>query len=181
MKRILLPAILALALFASSPARADINLDEIAPKLTKCWGNTCIMPDAAVNAVLFNLTTKKLEAGTVSLGGGLALLFWSDQWYASGLVGHVTGVLTQETGKSSFAMPTLGLVFLRYVEVGFSYRWSSDEPNAKYISVAGNIPWDVFTTATLPQRATAARAASARNLELQQRTSGMIEGAKAVR
>ena len=173
MKRILFP-VLALALLAAAPARADINLDDIAPKLTKCWGNTCIMPDAAVNAVLFNVDSKKFEAGTVSLGAGLALLLFSDQFYASGIVAHVTGVISQEEGKSSFAMPTVGLAFLRYVEVGFSYRIASGEPNTSYISLAGNIPWDVFTTATLPQRATAARAANARNLELQQ-------GAKAAR
>lgn len=145
------------ALLAASPARADINLDDIAPKVTKCWGSTCIMPDAAVNAVLFDLSTKKWEAGTVSLGAGLALLFAADQAYASGITAHLTGVLSQEAGKASFAMPTVGVIVARYFEVGYSYRFADGGPNASYISVAGNIPWDVFTKATLPQRATAAR------------------------
>lgn len=142
----------------SPAARADINLDDIAPKLTKCWGNTCVMPDAAVNATLFNLDTKKFEAGTVGLGAGVALLFASDQATASGLTVHLTGVVSQEAGKSSFAMPTVGVILLRYLEVGFSYRFASDEPNAKYISLAGNIPWDAFTKATLPQRAARVKA-----------------------
>ena len=147
-----------LALSGATPAHADINLDDIAPQLTKCWGTTCVMPDASVNAVVFNLDSKKWEAGTVSLGGGVALLFAADQALASGLTVHLTGVLSQETGKSSFAMPTIGVVLLRYLEVGFSRRFASDEPNASYISVAGNIPWDVFTRATLPQRSATARA-----------------------
>jgi hypothetical protein len=119
------------------------------------------MPDAAVNAALLNLSTKKWEVGTTSLGAGLALLFLADTAYASGITAHLTGVLTQTAGQSSFAMPTIGAVFLRYFEVGYSYRLSSTEPNASYISVAGNIPWDVFTAATLPQRMQAARLAEA--------------------
>jgi hypothetical protein len=145
-------AFIATAALAPAPARADISLDDIAPAVTKCWGTTCVMPDAAVNATLFNLGTKKFEVGTVGLGAGVALLFAADQAVASGLTVHLTGVLSQETGKSSFAMPTVGLILLRYLEVGFSYRLASDEPNAKYISLAGNVPWDVFTKATLPQR-----------------------------
>jgi hypothetical protein len=156
-------AILALLAFAAiaTPARADLNLDDIAPKITKCWGTMCLMPDAAVNAALLNLSTKKWEVGTTSLGAGLALLFLADTAYASGITAHLTGVLTQTAGQSSFAMPTIGAVFLRYFEVGYSYRLSSTEPNASYISVAGNIPWDVFTAATLPQRMQAARLAEA--------------------
>jgi hypothetical protein len=158
MKRILL----ALAIFlVSTQARADINLDDIAPKVTKCWGTTCVMPDASLNAVLFDISAKKWEVGTTSLGAGLALLFAADSPYASGISAHVTGVLTQETGKSSFAMPTIGAVFLRYFEVGYSYRISSSAANTSYLSVAGNIPWDVFTAATIPQRAKAARVAAA--------------------
>jgi hypothetical protein len=179
MKKLLLATIIC-ALSALAPrARADINLDDIAPKVTKCWGTTCLMPDAAINAVLFNLDTKKFEAGTVSLGGGLALLFFSDQFYASGLVAHITGVITQEEGKASFAMPTLGLVFLRYVEAGFSYRIATGEKNTPFISLAGNIPWDLFTPATLPQRAATARAANARNQELHQKAAGMGNSAEA--
>jgi hypothetical protein len=156
-------AILALLAFAAiaTPARADLNLDDIAPKITKCWGTMCLMPDAAVNAAMLNLSTKKWEVGTTSLGAGLALLFLADTAYASGITAHLTGVLTQTAGQSSFAMPTIGAVFLRYFEVGYSYRLSSTEPNASYISVAGNIPWDVFTAATLPQRMQAARLAEA--------------------
>jgi hypothetical protein len=140
------------ALAYSPAARADINLDDIAPKLTKCWGTTCVMPDAAVNATLFNLGTKKWEVGTTSLGAGVALLFAADQAIASGLTVHLTGVLSQEAGKASFYMPTVGIVIARYFEAGFSRRFATDEPNANYISIAGNIPWDVFTKATLPQR-----------------------------
>jgi hypothetical protein len=163
MRRLLILAALLCSFAAFSPmARADINLDDIAPKVTKCWGTTCVMPDAAVNAALFDVSAKKWEVGTTSIGAGLALLFVADSPYASGLTAHLTGVLTQETGKSSFAMPTIGAVIMRYLEVGYSYRISSSAPNASYISVAGNIPWDVFTTATLPQRATAARMEAAR-------------------
>jgi hypothetical protein len=151
-------SLLAFAAFAT-PARADLNLDDLAPKLTKCWSSTCVMPDAAVNAALFDISAKKWQVGTTSLGAGIALLFVADSPYASGLTAHLTGVLTQTTGQSSFAMPTIGLVLMRYFEVGYSYRLSSNEPNASYISVAGNIPWDVFTAATLPQRMARARAA----------------------
>lgn len=149
----------ALLFCLATPARADIVLDNIAPNLTKCWGSTCLMPDAAVNAALFNLDSKKWEAGAVSLGGGAALLLWSDTAYASGPAVHVTGVLTNEPGKSSFAMPTVGLVIARYLQLGFSYRWASDGPSSSYLSVAGNLPWDLFTRATIPERAQMARAA----------------------
>jgi hypothetical protein len=161
MKRFLLALSILASMLVPVAARADINLDDIAPKVTKCWGTTCVMPDAAVNAALLNLSTKKWEVGTTSLGAGLALLFLADTAYASGITAHLTGVLTQTAGQSSFAMPTIGAVFLRYFEVGYSYRLSSTEPNASYISVAGNIPWDVFTAATLPQRMQAARLAEA--------------------
>jgi hypothetical protein len=161
MKRTLLTLSIFASLLVPVAARADISLDDIAPKITKCWGKTCLMPDAAVNAALLNMSTKKWEVGTTSLGAGLALLFSADTAYASGITAHLTGVLTQTAGQSSFAMPTIGAVFLRYFEVGYSYRLSSTEPNASYISVAGNIPWDVFTTATLPQRMQAARLAEA--------------------
>jgi hypothetical protein len=144
----------------AAPAKADINLDNLAPNLTKCWGSTCVMPDAAVNAALFDLSAKKWEVGTTSLGAGLALLFASDSPYASGAALHLTGVLTQAEGKSSFAMPTIGIVLARYFEVGYSYRFNSGAENSSYLSVAGNIPWDVFTTATIPQRAMAARRAA---------------------
>jgi hypothetical protein len=159
MKRILLALSILAVTLAPLAARADINLDDIAPKVTKCWGTTCLMPDAAVNAALFDVSAKKWQVGTTSLGAGLALLFVADSPYASGLTAHLTGVLTQTAGQSSFVMPTIGAVFMRYLEIGYSYRLSSSEPNASYISVAGNIPWDVFTAATLPQRMTAARAA----------------------
>jgi hypothetical protein len=115
MRRLFALAALICALAAFSPeARADINLDDISPKITKCWGNTCVMPDAAVNAALFDLSAKKWEVGTTSLGAGLALLFAADSPYASGAALHLTGVLTQAEGKSSFAMPTIGIVLARY-------------------------------------------------------------------
>jgi hypothetical protein len=158
--------ILSFAIFSlfivPSVSRADIQLDDIAPKVTKCWGTTCVMPDAAVNASLLNLSTKKWEVGTTSIGAGLALLFVADSPYASGLTAHLTGVLTQTAGQSSFAMPTIGAVFLRYFEVGYSYRLSASEPNASYVSIAGNIPWDVFTGFTMPTRAKMAREARAK-------------------
>jgi hypothetical protein len=100
------------AVLAPAPARADINLDDLAPKLTKCWGTTCVMPDASVNAVVFNLGTKKFEAG---------------------------------------------IVLARYFEVGYSRRFATDEAGTNYISIAGNVPWDVFTRATLPQRSARAK------------------------
>ena len=161
-----MPFVLGLALgmmviCMAGKARADINLDDIAPKVTKCWGNTCLMPDAAVNAALFDLSAKKWEVGTTSLGAGLALLFVADSPYASGLTAHLTGVLTQAVGQPSFVMPTIGAVLMRYLEVGFSYRFAGSVPNTSYLSVAANIPWDVFTQATIPQRATRARAAMA--------------------
>lgn len=146
------------ALGAASQARADISLDTIAPRLTKCWGtSTCLMPAASVNAAMLNLSTKKWEAGTVALGAGLALLFAADTPYASGLVAHLTGVLSQEPGKSSFAMPSIGVLALRYIEVSYSYRMADGEPNTGYLSVAGVVPWDMFTRATIPERAKAAR------------------------
>lgn len=136
----------------------DIVLDNIAPYLTKCWGTACVMPDAAVNAILINVATWKREAGAVSLGGGVALLLWADTPYASGIAAHLTGVLTDEPGRASFAMPTVGLVFARYLQVGLSRR-IVDGPDSTYISVAGNLPWDLFTRATIPERAQMARAA----------------------
>jgi hypothetical protein len=159
LKSLCLPvfALCAFLLAAQAPARADINLDDIAPAVTKCWGTTCVMPDASVNAVVFNLGTKKFEAGTVALGGGLALLFASDSALASGLTAHLTGVLSQETGRSSYAMPTIGVVLARYFEIGYSRRFATGEPGTNYISIAGNVPWDVFTRATLPQRAARAK------------------------
>ena len=144
------------SLLIAGTARADFNLDDVAPRVTKCWGTTCVMPAASVNAVLFDLNTKTWQAGTTSLGAGLALLFMADSAWASGLTAHLTGVLAQE--GPSFAMPTAGLVLARYFEVGYSYRFSEGS-NTSYISVAGNIPWDLFTKATIPQRARAARAA----------------------
>jgi len=162
-RALLLVALAAIAVPAT--ASADINLDNLAPNLTKCWGSTCVMPDAAVNAALFDLSAKKWEVGTTSLGAGLALLFASDSPYASGLTAHLTGVLTQAEGKSSFAMPTLGIVLARYFEVGYSYRFTSGAANASYLSVAGNIPWDVFTAATIPQRAMAARRAAMQGVD----------------
>ena len=165
MTRIIALAILLCSFAVSTPARADLNLDDIAPKVTKCWGSTCLMPDAAVNAALFDLSAKKWEVGTTSLGAGLALLFVADSPYASGLTVHLTGVLTQTAGQSSFGMPTLGLVLMRYLEVGYSYRFSASAPNTSYISVAANIPWDVFTAATMPVRATRARAQMAKEVQ----------------
>ena len=162
MKRFLLALSILASMLVPVAARADINLDDIAPKVTKCWGTTCVMPDAAVNAALFDISAKQWQVGTTSLGAGLALLFVADSPYASGVTAHLTGVLTQASGQSSFAMPTIGLVLMRYLEVGYSYRFSSSAPNVSYISVAGNIPWDVFTAATLPQRMQTARLAAAR-------------------
>lgn len=158
MKRIasILTVIAALVL-TMGPACADINLDEIAPKLTKCWGATCLQPAASVNAVLFDVSAKKWQAGTTSLGAGLELLFAADQAYGSGIIAHLTGVIAQQ--GASFAMPTFGVVLLRYAEVGYSYRLASDAPNASYVSVALTLPWDLVATGkTLPARATAARA-----------------------
>lgn len=161
-KRLTLPAFFLLAAFVSlalaPAARADINLDNVVSNVTKCWGTTCVMPDASVNATMFNLGTKKFEAGVVSLGGGAVLLFKSDQGYASGLCAHLSGLLSQEAGKSSFALWSVGAVFARYLEVSYTRSWVSSGDSSQYISIAGNIPWDVFTKATIPQRATAARA-----------------------
>ena len=167
MRKLLLVTIVAFtACFATLVARnakADIVLDNIVPQLTKCWGTTCVMPDASVNATLFNIKSKQWEVGTTSLGAGLALLFAADSAYSSGIALDVTGVLTQRTGASSFAMPTVGLILARYLKIGYSYRIASGEPNSSYISVAGNLPWDVFTTATIPTRkAAAVRAESAK-------------------
>ena len=144
------------SLLLVSPARADFNLDDVAPKVTKCWGNTCLMPAASVNAVLFDLNTRQWQAGTTSLGAGLALLFWADTPWASGFTAHLTGVLSQQ--GPSFAMPTAGITVARYFEVGYSYRFS-EYRNTSYISLAGVVPFDLFTRLTIPERARAARAA----------------------
>lgn len=157
MKRLFQDIILTALILAPLAARADVNLDDIAPKLTKCWGTTCLMPDASVNATMFNIDTKKWEAGVVALGGGAMLLFAADQDYGSGLCAHLTGKMSQETGQNSFAMWSAGAVFLRYLEVSYTRTWLSDGPASQYISVAGNIPWDVFTRATMPNRARAAQ------------------------
>ena len=142
------------------PARADINLDDIAPRLTKCWGSTCLQPAASVNAVMFDLSAKKWMAGTTSLGAGLELLFAADQAYGSGLIAHLTGVISQQ--GPSFAMPTIGVVLFRYAELGYSYRVASDAPNASYVSGSLTLPWDLLATGkSLPVRAAAARAARA--------------------
>jgi hypothetical protein len=169
MKNIAGIIVLAAALGAASTARADIVLDNIAPSVTKCWGNTCVMPDAAVNATLFDISAKKWTVGTTSLGAGIALLFASDQAMASGLTVHLTGVLSQEEGKPSFYMPTIGVIVARYFEVGYSRAFNGDGTSKGYLSFAGNVPWDVFTKATLPQRAMAARMAERAERKLTER------------
>lgn len=142
----------------------DINLDDIVPRLTKCWGSTCLMPDGAINAVMFNLGTKKFEVGTASIGAGLMLLFASDSPYGSGVALHLTGVYSQD--KASWVMPTIGAVLARYVQIGYSPRWSSGEPMAHFVSLAGNLPGDLFGGETIPLRkARAVRAARATRTE----------------
>jgi hypothetical protein len=116
------------------------------------------MPDGAVNATLFDISAKKWTVGTTSLGAGFALLFASDQDLASGITVHLTGVLSQEEGKPSFYMPTVGVIVARYFEVGYSRAFNGDGTSKGYLGFAGNIPWDVFTKATLPQRVAAVRA-----------------------
>lgn len=149
--------ILALGLGAASPARADIVLDEIAPKLTKCWDTTCLQPAAAVNAALYDLKAGQWMAGTTSLGAGLELLFFADQTYGSGFIAHLTGVVSQQ--GPSFAMPTVGVVVFRYAEIGYSYRLQSEGENRHYLSASLTLPWDLVATGkTLPTRAAAARA-----------------------
>jgi hypothetical protein len=159
MKRLIALVLFALALSVAPRARADINLDDIVPQFTKCWGTTCVMPDASVDATMYNLTTKKWEAGVVSLGGGAVLLLMADQAYASGVCAHISGLLSQEAGQSSYALWSVGAVFARYLEISYTRSWLSDGAASQYISIAGNIPWDIFTTATIPQRAMAARLA----------------------
>jgi len=142
------------SLLLSGPARADIDLDSIVPRLTKCWGTTCVTPAAAVDAVLFDLQAKKWQGGVTNLGGGVALLFAADTPWASGISARVTGVLSQ-TGPS-FAMPSIGVVVARYIEVAYSRRFA-EGPDTDYVSLAGVVPFDLFTKATIPERAQAAR------------------------
>lgn len=162
---IMIPVVIVLAIIATlwvalgmvGPrcAKADVQLDTLAPKLSKCWGTTCLQPAAAVNAVLFDLGAKKWQTGTTSLGAGLELLAASNKDYSSGATLHLTGVVSQSA--PTYLMPTVGLVLFRYAELGYSYRFASGAANSRYLSVALTLPWDLIATGqALPAKAAAA-------------------------
>ncbi len=137
-------------------AHADVDLNDIAPRLTKCWGTTCLQPAASVNAGLFDLKSRTWQAGTTSLGAGLEILFAADQAYSSGVSAHLTGTISQQ--NASLIMPTVGVVICRYAEIGYSYKLASGTPSASYLSIALTLPWDMLATGVaLPEQAKAAR------------------------
>jgi len=147
MKKLLF--VLAMLLVAPR-AWADIPLDDLAPRAVKCWGSTCLMPAVNVSAAMFDLKLRKWEAGAAALGAGGQLIFGTDQLYGSGIVVNFTGVY--KTKGASWVMPTVGLVLFRYLQVGYSYRYTQGFDRGSYISIAGIMPWDLLTGDSLRAR-----------------------------
>ena len=119
-----LGALLALAgsllLGSTAWAQAPLVANDVAPPLSFCFGasTTCVVEDFGLQAVNYDLTAKKWSGGIQAAGFGYALLFASDQPYASGFSVHATFNFSQ--AAPSFLAPTFAVVVAHWFEFGYT-------------------------------------------------------------
>jgi hypothetical protein len=112
------------ALFIAVPAFAQtptpITYNDAAPPLSFCLGQstTCVMPDFGLQTVNYDLKAKAWSGGVQTLAVGYALLFASNQPYASGVALHASFNFDQKT--PSYFAPTFAFVGFHWFEIGYT-------------------------------------------------------------
>ena len=109
-----------LLLGSTAWAQAPLVANDVAPPLSFCFGasTTCVVEDFGLQAVNYDLTAKKWSGGIQAAGFGYALLFASDQPYASGFSVHATFNFSQ--AAPSFLAPTFAVVVAHWFEFGYT-------------------------------------------------------------
>lgn len=160
MKRLLLFAAILPLLLLATPAHAQ----DAAPFAGHCFGDgtsTCLVPELSFDVTRIRLNgpdAGSLAAGAVPVGLGYSMLFWYDQWYASGVNAH--GIIDFSQKGTDFFQVSGGFTLARYFHVVAVFDRVGGG-NEWWAAFGASVPVDVQPTSVADKRAKAVRAARA--------------------
>jgi hypothetical protein len=148
------------ACFIAVPAFAQtpVTFSDVAPPLSFCIGQTttCVMPDFGLQSVNYDLKAKAWSGGITNIAAGYALLFASDQPYASGFAVHASFNFDQKA--PSFFAPTFALVGFHWFEVGYTPVFMDGQIGQR-LTLGVNLNAEAITTLFTGKNLDARRAA----------------------
>ncbi|MGA9210474.1 MAG: hypothetical protein WB347_21950 [Terriglobales bacterium] len=151
------------ALLVPARARAQTPVpSDVAPPLSFCVGatTTCVVPDMGLSTVSYDLVNKKWAGGITQIAVGYALLFASEQQYASGFAIHAAFNFDQ--AAPSYFAPTFALVGFHWFEAGYTPVFY-DGKIGQQLTLGVNLNAEALTTLVtgknLSQRLAAKKAA----------------------